>query len=70
MIRFEPDTIETRYQYTQLARHIFILKLLKEIRADIMICELEGWDKTEFIELLYKELANFKKEIINERIKR
>ncbi len=35
-----------------------------------MICELEGWDKTEFIELLYKELANFKKEIINERIKR
>ena len=26
-----------------------------------MICELEGWDKNEFIELLYKELANFKK---------
>lgn len=40
-----------------LARHQLILKLLQDIRTDMMICELEGWDKMEFINML-KEIIN------------
>lgn len=32
-----------------LARARFKLKLLADIRADLMICELEGWNKAEYI---------------------
>ena len=33
----------------ELARERFKLKLLNDIRCDLMICELEGWDKMEYI---------------------
>lgn len=30
------------------------LRLLADIRADLMVCELEGWDKKEYIKELQK----------------
>lgn len=33
----------------ELARERFKLKLLNDIRCDLMICELEGWGKMEYI---------------------
>lgn len=33
----------------ELARERFKLKLLNDIRCDLMICELEGWDGMEYI---------------------
>lgn len=60
MIQFNPNTKDTRYQYNQLARHIFICKLLSELRIDLMICEIEGWDKMEYINMIYEELFHFK----------
>ncbi|MCX9579835.1 hypothetical protein [Vibrio cholerae] len=33
----------------ELARERFKLKLLNDIRCDLMICELEGWSKMEYI---------------------
>lgn len=40
-----------------LARKKFEEKLLQDIRVDLMICEIEGWDKMEYIEEL-KKLIN------------
>lgn len=39
---------ECAYAVQQLARHKMIAKLLVDINADMMVCELEGWDKTEY----------------------
>jgi len=39
-----------------LARKKFQEQLLKEIQFDLMICEIEGWDKTEYIKELQKLL--------------
>ena len=60
-IILEPDTTETRYALQKLARHELILKILADIAADMMICELEGWPKMEFIDMLFEEMANFKR---------
>lgn len=43
-----------------VARQQMILKLLADIRLDLTICELEGWDKKEYIRMLQDELNHFK----------
>ena len=40
-----------------LARKKFQEQLLKEIQFDLMVCEIEGWDKLEYIKEL-KKLIN------------
>ena len=40
----------------ELARHGMILRLLNDIRIDLAVCEIEGWDKTEYIRNLQDEL--------------
>lgn len=51
-----PDK-ETARKLNELARHQQIVRLLADIRADMMICELEGWDRMEYINQL-KELLD------------
>lgn len=41
----------------ELARKKFEEKLLQDIRVDLTICEIEGWDKQEYIKEL-KRLIN------------
>ena len=41
----------------ELARKKFREKLLQDIRVDLMICEIEGWDKLEYIREI-KNLIN------------
>ena len=41
----------------ELARKKFAMRLLADIRVDLMVCEIEGWDKMEYIEEL-KALIN------------
>ncbi len=55
-----PDSLplETRKALNDLARHQTKVRLLADIRMDMEICELEGWDKTEYIREL-QELLNF-----------
>ncbi len=57
-IKLEPDTVETRRKMQELARHQMILRLEADILFDIQVCDIEGWDKMEYInqlrELLYK----------------
>ena len=56
-IVFQPDTQETRYAANQLARKQAIIRLEADILMDMQICEIEGWDKLEYIRQL-QELLN------------
>lgn len=38
----------------RLAREQMKVKLLNDIRADLAICEIEGWDKREYIQELHE----------------
>lgn len=55
----EPDTEETRYELQKLARLQMITHLEKDILFDLQVCEIEGWDKTEYIRMLQDKLNSF-----------
>lgn len=46
--------------FNDVARHEMIVKLLADIRVDLAICDIEGWDKKEYIRMLQNELNHFK----------
>jgi len=50
-----PDK-KTAKALNDLARHTAILRILKDVQIDLEICEIEGWDKTEYIKQLKKLL--------------
>lgn len=50
-----PDK-KTAKALNDLARRTAILRILKDVRIDLEICEIEGWDKTEYIKQLKKLL--------------
>ena len=43
---------QTAKALNDLARHQSILRILQDIRMDMEICEIEGWDKTEYIRMI------------------
>lgn len=59
-IQFEPDTKETRKKMQMLARHVAITKLLQDISMDMRICDIEGWDKTEYLRMIQEALPKCK----------
>ena len=46
-----PDR-ETAKALNDLARHTAIVRILSDIRIDMEICEIEGWDKREYLNLI------------------
>lgn len=44
----------------KLARHQMIIHLYRDILADMAVCDIEGWDKTEYIKELRELLNSFK----------
>lgn len=46
-----------------LARHKMMVRVEADILADMQVCEIEGWDKTEYIRMLYGILAHFMERI-------
>jgi hypothetical protein len=58
------QVIDSGYVRTvnELARQQFKLRLLADIRVDLMICELEGWLKSEYISELRKLLNDLGKQ--------
>lgn len=52
-------TPDERYTMQKLARYQMRCKLLADIQADMMACELEGWDQTEYIRELQELLNSF-----------
>ena len=57
--RLQDLTTDERYVLQQVCRHQTIVKLLADIAADITVCELEGWDKMEYIKQLREMLNTF-----------
>lgn len=55
-------TPESRKALNDLARHQAIVRLLADIRMDMMVCEIEGWDRLEYINMLKAELNKLGKE--------
>lgn len=43
----------------RLAREQTKVKLLADINADMMACELEGWDQTAYLTELHALIAHF-----------
>lgn len=60
-IQFTPDTPATRRAFNRLAREKMKLRLLADIRMDLMVCELEGWNKLEYLNELLALVQELKK---------
>lgn len=54
---FKPQPYPAR-TVNELARQKFKMKLLSDIRCDLMICELEGWGKMEYINEIKRLINN------------
>lgn len=50
---------ETAKALNDLARHQIITRLYTDILADMMVCDVEGWNKTEFIRILQDVINHF-----------
>lgn len=48
---------QTRRKFNQLGREEMKRKILADILVDLTICELEGWDKLEYLDEI-KQLIN------------
>lgn len=60
-IQFTPDTPATRRAFNRLAREKMKLRLLADIRMDLMVCELEGYSKLEYLDELLALVQELKK---------
>lgn len=56
-IDLTPDTPEMRRLLNRAAREQLKQRLLADVLMDMRICELEGWDKLEFVNELMELLA-------------
>lgn len=56
------DNPDTPRKLNDLARYQAIVKLEQEILFDMRVCEVEGWDKMEFIKMIQELINGFCKE--------
>ena len=52
---------DTRIALNNLARHQTIYNLYRDILIDMTVCEIEGWDKLEYLKLLKDVIKHFEK---------
>ena len=52
-------TIEERKALQTLCREQMKLKLLADIKKDVMVCKIEGWDYKEYLNSLIKLIKDF-----------
>ena len=58
---FTPDTPAARQAFNRLAREKMKLRLLADIRTDLMVCELEGWSKLGYLDELLALVQELRK---------
>lgn len=58
-VSLRPDTPDTRKAINTLARYQMRTRLLNDIRFDLAVCDIEGWDKREYINQLQDLLNGF-----------
>lgn len=54
---------DTRIALNNLARHQTIYNLYRDILIDMMVCEIEGWDKLAYLKSLKDVIEHFEKDI-------
>lgn len=59
--KLTPDTPATRRAFNRLAREKMKLRLLADIRMDLVVCELEGWSKVEYLDELLALVEGLRK---------
>ena len=52
----DPDEKRACKLLNDAARHQMIERIYRDILFDMQVCEIEGWDKTEYIRLLRDKL--------------
>ena len=52
---------DTRIALNALARHQTIYNLYRDILIDMMVCEIEGWDKLAYLNLLKNVIEHFER---------
>lgn len=57
---------EVRKAVNRYSREEMKVKLLIDIRSDLIICEIEGWDKKEYILELKDLIDGFYKKILKQ----
>ena len=62
-------TPQERYTLQRAAREQMKCRLLADIAVDLTICKLEGWDYTEYVRELHKELSRILHRIHRESVK-
>lgn len=50
---------DTGKALNDLARHQMIERLYRDILIDMKVCEIEGWDRMEFLTMLRKLIDSF-----------
>ena len=58
-----PEDEDTRIALNVLARHQTIYNLYRDILIDMMVCEIEGWDKLEYLKLLKDVIEHFERKL-------
>lgn len=48
-VTLNPDTPEARKALNRLTREKMKYRLLADIRVDLIVCEIEGFDKLEYL---------------------
>ena len=56
-VTLNPDTPEARKALNNLVREKMKYRLLADIRFDLAVCEIEGWNKLEYLNEL-KSMIN------------
>ena len=56
-----PEDEDTRIALNVLARHQTIYNLYRDILIDMMVCEIEGWDKKEYLNQLKSVIEHFER---------
>lgn len=54
---------DTRIALNNLARHKTIYNLYRDILIDMTVCEIEGWDKLEYLNLLKGVIKHFERKV-------
>ena len=60
-IQFTPDTPATRQAFNGPSREKMKARLRADIRMDLMVCELEGWNKLEYLDELLALVQELRK---------
>lgn len=58
-IKIIQEKNETAKALNELCRHQMIVKLENDILQDLMVCEIEGFDKMEYLKMLRNLINGF-----------